>query len=663
MADAKTTEQRDKAWWDAWWGEDFSWDGLAEKSWDGWLVLPDGSVAEEKTGGAQPPEGARAATLQDYWREQEPDLVTSPDGGQRFTRVHLPPAWKDGTPTGKADWPDDALDAVLAPKLQAGTETAFHREQDDTKLVGSDGRAQLQGAVLLGAATQPQGNASQLSARFNRAAFLRDADFAQATFSGDASFSNATFSGDASFANATFSGDAYFKEVTFSGGAYFKEATFSGGARFDSATFSGNANFPRASFSEGASFYCATFSGPADFTGATFSGPASFDSATFSGGASFYCATVEGFASFHGATFSGDASFDSATFLGVARFYSAIFSGNAKFWNAVFLGATEFGGAVFEKPVSFSKIVWPSAAQNWHKAFDQTLFKSAPVFTKAGFKSLAAFDGAVLERGLVIDDPRAAETDKAFVEERRGAIKAAKADLAAWIEIEEDAWIQEQEQEQEGDPSEVEGKGEGEGDKKKPKRISGGERRRQLEKYRNYRLAELEGGCRTLKKAMEYASNKTREQLFYRYELIARRAQAATPLSEKIFSYLYDWFGNYGASIGRPFMAVTGLTLLFSGVYWGLDIGWGDAASHAVALNPTTNVDPALERALSFSASRIFPFGAFDDVSAGWLQSYETAHGSLAALGVRILASLQSTFALTLVFMVGLAVRRKFQIS
>jgi hypothetical protein len=66
---------------------------------------------------------------------------------------------------------------------------------------------------------------------------------------------------------------------------------------------------------------------------------------------------------------------------------------------------------------------------------------------------------------------------------------------------------------------------------------------------------------------------------------------------------------------------------------------------------------------LSFSASRIFPFGAFDDVSADWLQSYETGHGSLAALGVRILASLQSTFALTLVFMVGLAVRRKFQIS
>jgi hypothetical protein len=56
-------------------------------------------------------------------------------------------------------------------------------------------------------------------------------------------------------------------------------------------------------------------------------------------------------------------------------------------------------------------------------------------------------------------------------------------------------------------------------------------------------------------------------------------------------------------------------------------------------------------------------FGAFDDVSREWLQVYEATHGALAGLWLRILASLQSTFALTLVFMVGLAVRRKFQIS
>ena len=113
MTDAKTREQRDKEWWGAWWAGDFSWEGLAKKSWDGWLVLSDGSLAEAPPGGTALPEDTRPATLQDYWREQEGDLVASSGGAQRFARVHLPPFWADGTPTGKAGWADDALDAIL----------------------------------------------------------------------------------------------------------------------------------------------------------------------------------------------------------------------------------------------------------------------------------------------------------------------------------------------------------------------------------------------------------------------------------------------------------------------------------------------------------------------------------------------------------------------
>ena len=28
-----------KDWWDAWWEEDYSWEGLAKKDWAGWRVL------------------------------------------------------------------------------------------------------------------------------------------------------------------------------------------------------------------------------------------------------------------------------------------------------------------------------------------------------------------------------------------------------------------------------------------------------------------------------------------------------------------------------------------------------------------------------------------------------------------------------------------------
>jgi uncharacterized protein YjbI with pentapeptide repeats len=148
--------------------------------------------------------------------------------------VHLPPAWKDGTPTGKADWQDNALDAILAPKLLAGGETVFKVLSYGREVEGPDRRAQLQGCVLLRAAMHPQDNASPLSARFEGAAFLRDANFDSATFSGDAHFERATFSGDAGFERATFSGEANFRGVAFSGFASFESVIFSGDARFHS---------------------------------------------------------------------------------------------------------------------------------------------------------------------------------------------------------------------------------------------------------------------------------------------------------------------------------------------------------------------------------------------------------------------------------------------
>jgi DNA polymerase III subunit epsilon len=614
--EATTKQERDQVWWNAWWAKDFSWDGLKKKAWRGWMVLPDLSVVEAPASNDLTPTGARPATLQDYWRDQEGDLIGSPDGLHRFTRVHLPLTWRDGKPTGKADWVEDSLDPILCVKLQALQNNASEDGWRERSLLGASRCAQFQGAVLLREISSPQEQPSPLFLRLDSAIFSRNAYFDGETFSGETSFVDAAFQGGARFSGATFSGDAIFDGATFSGDADFRRATFSRSARFKTTAVLRNAYFDYVIFLGDAIFDGAAFSGYARFSGGKNADgtTASFQEATF--GRGFSCSTRE----FHGLVY---------------------------FNRSKFLGRMDLGAAVFDKLASFEAIIWPALPRDWHKAFNGTLFRAAPDFSRSGFGALAAFDGAVLERGVAFDDAKPTFADRIYLIERHGALAAAAADFADIIEN----------QEEERNETRIEEAGR----IGKPKHTKTQALKRS--DLRDRRLAELERGCRVLKQAMEKASNKSREQHFYRYELKARRAQAATPLSEQIFSYLYDWFGNYGASIGRPFMAVTGLTLLFSAVYWGLDIGWADAASHAVALDPTANVDPALERALSFSASRIFPFGAFDDVSAGWLQSYETAHGSLAALGVRILASLQSTFALTLVFMVGLAVRRKFQIS
>jgi uncharacterized protein YjbI with pentapeptide repeats len=628
MGERSSFERRHREWWDGWWAKDFSWDGLANKPYDGWFVLSDGSLVEEPVGDSHPTDRVRPASQQDYWRDQEGDLIVSPNGTQRFTRVHLPPFWADGTPTGKADWPQDALDPILAPKLLAGGPTRFARGVFGREVEGPDRRTQLQGCVLLRACNHPLGGAGPLFVRLDLAAFLRDAVFDTATFVSVSTFEAATFLGDASFNTVTFSGDAS-----------FYRATFSGEARFISATFSGGANFNRTSFESDVSFMVATFSEGVSFNGAAFSSESSFYQAVFSGVARFV-----------GVAFSSAARFGEANFSGDAEFSGALFKGNAIFAAAKFAGDLSFAGAEFDKSAVFERVGWPTSPQNWHRAFDQTWFKPAPVFTRAGFKSLGAFDGAVLERGIQIDDPGATKSDTIFRAELDGAIKAAEADMAGWVDKQTEG--------RKKGLGEVEGK-----EAVHANQIGRTEFKRQLAEFRNSRLAELERGCRTLKKAMEYESNKTREQLFYRYELIARRAQGTTPLSEKVFSYLYGWLGNYGASIGRPFIAVTVLTLLFSVAYWGLDIGLAYAAGHAIILNPIASLDPDFERALSFSASRIFPFGAFEDISQEWLQAYEKTHGAIAGLWLRILASIQSIIALTLVFMVGLAVRRKFQIS
>jgi DNA polymerase-3 subunit epsilon len=614
-AEAASAQEMDQSLWHSWWASDFSWEGLKKKAWKGWIVLPDLSVVMAPAGFDVIPTGARPATLQDYWREEEGDLYNSPDGSS-FTRVHLPLYWKDGTPTGKAAWAADSLDPIIARKLEARNDIESEYQPREKSLLIGRLRAQFQGAVLLREVDAPKEASSPLSFNFDSAMFVRNAYFDGTVFSSEASFANAVFEGGASFSSAVFSHDA----------------------TFDRAIFSGDADFRGAKFSRCASFKAIRISRNAYFDDAVFLGDCIFDGAALSGHAYF-----AGGKNADGAI----ASFKQVAFERGVNCSTRVFSGLVSFKRSKFLGRMEFSACFFDKLASFEAITWPTLPRDWHRTFNGAVFKAAPDFSRSGFCALAAFDGAVLDQGVAFDDAKLSFADRIFLMERYGASAAAAADFADGV---------------------ADYRRGGEGNRTEEVVRTGrsqGKKMRILKRqdYKNRRLAELERGCRVLKQAMEKASNKAREQHFYRYELIARRAQTTTPLSEKIFSYLYDFLGNYGASIGRPFVAVSVLTVVFASVYWGLDNGWAFVAAQASTSNTAENIDPGLARALSFSASRIFPFGAFDEVSREWLQAYEAVHGPLAGLGVRILASLQSTFALTLVFMVGLAVRRKFQIN
>ena len=416
-------------WWDRWWDEDYSWDGLAKKDWDGWVVPEDGVPvpAEEGVEGRQ-------ATLQDYWRRAglEEDIKreghTCPKTGKRFTRIHLPLTFEDGSETlkGKDDkaFLEEVYDVLRSELARPIMETKY---LDWGELEGPDHRMQWRGVVLphfdledLSAQSRDEDDRIPLSLHAIDAAFLGGAWFNSAAFSGDVSFNSAAFSGDVSFYSAVFSGGARFDSAAFSEDARFDSAAFSVDASFYSAIFSGVAEFESAVFSGDASFYGAAFSGDAGFSSAAFSGNARFDSASFSGDAGFYgaafsgdavfsSAAFSGKARFFSAAFSGDASFNSAAFSGDAWFDSAAFSGNANFDSATFSGHARFNSAAFSGYASFESVtfsgdaVFANAAFSGDAIFDSAAFSGNTNFDSAVFSGYAIFESAAFSRGAIFE--------------------------------------------------------------------------------------------------------------------------------------------------------------------------------------------------------------------------------------------------------------------
>ena len=731
---AELKARLDQKWWDKWWAQDFSWSGLKNHPWQGWSITPDGQVMESEDPAL--PDESRDATLQDYWRWDgrslrsddallAAGLLEDHEGQPRFHICHLPERWKDGSDSWKERpshprWVDIERELAHRVNTAAKTEAEKTTSWQGEKLIGPDRRAQLTGAQIRALPRPPAPDPSQdenqaeagayhLRADYTR--WLEDTNFGQAVFGSPTRFDNAQFSGgDAYFKFAQFSGGrADFDETQFSGGdANFLSAQFSGGrADFDETQFSGgNAHFFQAQFSGGnayfleaqfsggnADFYNAQFSGgDAYFRHAQFSGGnAVFIQAQFSGGdAIFQDAQFSGGnASFINAQFSGgDANFNQAqvsggnadfSFVqfsgGNADFQGAQFSGgyavfqNTRFHKTAFFGGDNaalpdsnaaapgfyhrlsFRSAEFQDTAEFRHCHFPARAEDRQSAFAGARFKEAVDFTTLGRLPLEAFDGAILEKRLLLhsDTPRedafrqACREIRTAVREDR-AFRPARGLRRAWHSLPFTPDLPE--------PKE---------DTQRGQRGPGP------------RWAALEGGCRTLKRAMADAEDIHREQQFFRMALIARRhrptrfmfwnRESSVGVFETITSHLYGLMGDYGASIFRPVISFMAVCLLFAALYTGWMHGaGGDPLS---ACDAPTRID-ALAGPLEFSFKQGFrPFfiWASSVHSPCWTESFETAVGPLGWVGVRLVATAQSILSIALLFLTGLALRRKFQIG
>ncbi len=344
-------------WFDAWWAQDFSWDGLAKRKIKGWK---DGR------------------TLQDYWREEEDRLIDF--AGRTWTRFHLPPHDPSGEETSeKFGFEEETWDE---PKWQ-NWHAAIVNKLDDASIYmrsSSDERAQLTGICFPNyfdlSADPPEDETEEQ--RKERARHIR-ADWAQfgnythfifAQFGDWAKFSHAQFGDWAIFRHAQFSLGADFTHAKFGDWASFVDTLLSNGASFDHARFGFRPSFDHARFEDVSHFDHARFGRFAHFDDAQFGKEISFEHAQFQGD-SFFSApdmkqdkTVYGL-SFKSAQFHGIADFSDKAFPKITSFAGAHFHALAKFQGCTFHQDTSFADAVFEIPnkkLGLLKDFWLSRA-------------------------------------------------------------------------------------------------------------------------------------------------------------------------------------------------------------------------------------------------------------------------------------------------------------
>ncbi|MBI4536203.1 MAG: pentapeptide repeat-containing protein [Ignavibacteriae bacterium] len=695
----KTLEQVEQEWWELWWQLDYSWARLSDNK-HAIRLVQQRSGSYHFTGGGFVPDNrpsllsgsvSRVETmLQDYWR-RDPDTGALRDDevmkaagelkecdGTLFHIAHLPPRTKSGQPTWKANLKDqkwEQLESLIARRIGAAAESTV------IELEGSryakDNRAQLQGTVLRRAVTHPQGREKPLHLNCQRTAFIGSndesggsvsgvTDYSRCTFGHEASFYDSLFLGRASFQGATFSGNAVFGQAVFSKGGSFKFAKFSGEIMFRRASFFKIGNFSQAAFSRVADFADSSFFDGVVFDGCLFSALATFERATFSGkmeavlwGLTLYqdeksikisrprrtYADEQGRApdgfynrgctSFFQCVFKGSAWFISAGFHGGCHFDEATFADDVGFWDARFLGRMDFSSAVFEKTASFENITWPEVARYWHGAFNRARFHGPARFQTAsgneGFRAMAAFDGVVFKDEVVLDWPRESAADQAFEGQRSATRDAARTDAEEWAKAELDR----RERANAGNQTVA--------------LVTEREKRERERNSRDCRLRELERGCRALRQAMEKAADKPRERMFHRYEMFARTSLCSMLWSEKIVSLFYRWLSNYGDSIARPLGWLLVVLLPMFGVMYTV---WGVATvSWEVLLS-------ALPHGLAVSAARLFLIGP-------WNSEKNPLYPTLMAKSPILfptVATLESILGGILIFLLALAIRRRFHV-
>jgi len=174
-------------------------------------------------------------------------------------------------------------------------------------------------------------------------------------------------------------------------------------------------------------------------------------------------------------------------------------------------------------------------------------------------------------------------------------------------------------------------------------------------------LHRLEGAVINLKKHYKDLWLEELSNRFYRFEL---RARENSPSAKgRMLSKWYRRLSDYGYDLWRPLVWIGALCFMLSLAYYGLYLA---ATGRALTLKFWAAFDPKFWDAISFSWGRIAPIipweGKDQTLAKDALPAVLHA-GDLVGLTAHILAITQTFLSTGLIFLFGLAARRRFKIA
>lgn len=361
--------------------------------------------------------------------------------------------------------------------------------------------------------------------------------------------------------------------------------------------------------------YCAfvTALGEADCTNIQARHEADFGNGDWRGPISFRHGRYTQTSTFNASEFGSTADFSDIVFLDRFTFDKNTIRGRLTFASTSINGVSTFRNLKFDL-----KKPWL-----WHSAFDRTTFGGSVDFRGIDPACIAAYDGARIQSGARFDDLLERSSSELFDRAVGYARAAANQDAA-------------KEQFTTSDGATV----------------PSGSKADQFD----LRVRQIEHGCRALKQLRTQSDQKFEALILTKMELMARRMQRDVPRAERFFSSLYRVSSDYGLSIHQPLITLA-ITTAFMAVTYYLILMDGQELWR---LEQLLNTDRFL-RSADLSLGAVFkPFAIWSKVERA-----DLLHdlGPWTVLGTRLLATLQAVVSVALLFLTGLAIRKRFQVA